>query len=98
VSVHPGVVTTDLLNTLSAPRKALYRAANWIQGVSFIPPEKGRLNQLWAAAGAQRSELVNGAFYTPVGVLSNGDLDATAKSEEFATELWRWSNEVLDKF
>jgi NAD(P)-dependent dehydrogenase (short-subunit alcohol dehydrogenase family) len=96
VSVHPGVVTTDLLNSLSTSRKAIYKGFNWLQGISFIPPEKGRLNQLWAAAGVASSQLVNGAFYMPVGVFSNGELDTMAKSEEFATELWRWSNEVLD--
>jgi hypothetical protein len=74
------------------------KSVNWLQGISLIPPEKGRLNQLWAAAGAARSQLVNGAFYMPVGVLSNHELDTTAKSEAFATELWRWSNEVLDGF
>jgi hypothetical protein len=75
----------------------MIKSINWLQGTSLIPPEKGRLNQLWAAAGSARAQLVNGAFYMPVGVLSNRDLDTTAKSEQFATELWRWSNEVLDK-
>ena len=98
VSVHPGVVTTDLVNSLSTSRKAMIKSFNWLQGISFIPPEKGRLNQLWAAAGGARSQLINGAFYMPVGVLSNRELDSTAKSEEFATELWRWSNEVLNNF
>ena len=69
---------------------------NWLQGVSLIPPEKGCLNQLWAAAGAERSMLVNGAYYMPVGVLSNHKLDSVAKSEEFASKLWQWTNDVLD--
>ena len=95
VSVHPGVVTTDLVNNLSASRKALVYTANWVQGISLIPPEKGCLNQLWAAAGSERTEVVNGAFYMPVGVLSNNKLDSVAKSEDFASELWRWTEEVL---
>jgi hypothetical protein len=98
VSVHPGLVDTDLLNTLSMARKLFVLGAAKLMGVSAIPQEKGRLNQLWAAAGAKKSDLVNGAFYMPVGVQSNDKLDKTAKSAEFATELWTWTQDVLAKF
>jgi hypothetical protein len=96
VSAHPGVVTTDLVNNLTPGRKAFTYGVNWLMGVSLIPPEKGCLNQLWLATGSERKEVVNGAFYNPVGVLSNDNLDSVAKSEKFASELWRWTNEVLD--
>jgi hypothetical protein len=66
-------------------------------GVSLIPPEKGCLNQLWVAT-SERSKIVNGAYYIPIGVLSNNKLDSVAKSKEFASELWRWTGEVLDEF
>ncbi|KAI0602352.1 oxidoreductase [Biscogniauxia sp. FL1348] len=95
VSVHPGVVKTDLVNTLSSKAKAFVYATTWIQGMSLLEEEQGCLNQLWAAAGARRNELVNGAFYTPVGVLSNDQLDCAAKSEKLAGELWNWTDEVL---
>lgn len=47
------------------------------------------------AAGAQRNELVNGAYYRPVGVMSNSDLDKIATSQEFANKLWTWTDEAV---
>lgn len=98
VSVHPGVVKTDLVNTLSFADTAFLRLANWIMGVPIIEPEEGVLNQLWTAAGASRNDLVNGAYYKPVGVLSNSDVDKdkAAKNEEVANKLWTWTSDVLD--
>lgn len=98
VSVHPGVVKTDLVNTLSFTDSAFLHIANLIQGVSILTPEEGVLNQLWTAAGAKRNDLVNGAYYKPVGVLSNSDVnkDKAAKSQEVANKLWTWTSEILD--
>jgi hypothetical protein len=55
---------------------------------------QGRLSQLWAAAGAERDELVNGGF----GRYSDDRLDKTAKSEKLAGELWTYTQDVLAKF
>ncbi|KAK4068183.1 hypothetical protein Trihar35433_6743 [Trichoderma harzianum] len=98
VSVHPGVVKTDLVNTLSFADSAFLRVSNFILGTSILTPEEGVLNQLWTAAGANRNELVNGAYYRPVGVLSNGDVskDKMAMNEEVAHKLWTWTSEILD--
>ena len=97
VSVHPGVVKTDLVNTLSASEKALVYVANWLKGVTLMEEDQGCLSQLWVAAGARRSQLVNGAYYRPVGVMSNSDLDEVAKSEEFASKLWTFTDDALVK-
>ncbi|KAI1210801.1 oxidoreductase [Annulohypoxylon truncatum] len=97
VSVHPGVVATDLVNNLPNMRKVLVYAANWLMGVGVVDGKKGRLSQLWAAAGASRNELVSGAYYTPVGILSNDKLDNFAKSEELAHELWLYTENALSK-
>ncbi|KAI1136803.1 oxidoreductase [Hypoxylon sp. FL0543] len=97
VSVHPGVVATDLVNTLPPMRRAFVYVANWLMGVSVVDEKKGRLSQLWVAAGAKRDELVNGAYYMPVGVLSNDKLDNVAKSEELARKLWTYTEDVLSK-
>ncbi|KAI0837430.1 oxidoreductase [Hypoxylon sp. FL0890] len=97
VSVHPGVVATDLVNTLPPVRKALVYVMNWLMGVTVVDEKKGRLSQLWVAAGAKRDELMNGAYYMPVGVLSNDKLDSVAKSEELARKLWTYTEDVLSK-
>lgn len=65
----------------------------WFKNVPQFSAEQGALNQLWAAAGAERSALINGAYYTPIGVVEQ--LDEVAQSQEFATKLWDWTNEVL---
>ncbi|KAI1089955.1 oxidoreductase [Rostrohypoxylon terebratum] len=96
-SVHPGVVATDLVNNLPTMRKAMVYGVNWLKGIKIVDEKKGRLSQLWAAAGASRNELVNGAYYMPVGVLSNEKLDKFAKSEELAGELWSYTESVLSK-
>ncbi|KAI0452941.1 putative short-chain dehydrogenase [Xylaria acuta] len=98
VSVHPGVVKTDLVNTLSLSEKALIYGPNFLKGVTPMEEEQGCLSQLWAAAGARRDELVNGAYYRPVGVMSNSRLDRIARSEEFASKLWTWTDEAVAKF
>ena len=95
VSVHPGVVSTPLVGNLPAARKALVYAAN---PGNVVSPEQGAKNQLWAAAGGKRDDLVNGAFYLPVGELAQCRLDDVAKSEKFAEELWDWTEGVLREF
>ncbi|KAI1442444.1 oxidoreductase [Annulohypoxylon stygium] len=97
VSVHPGVVATDLVNNLPTMRKAMVYGTNWLMGIKIVDEKKGRLSQLWVAAGASRNELVNGAYYMPVGVLSNDKLDKIAKSEELARELWLYTESALSK-
>lgn len=69
--------------------------SHWIRGVGVLPIEKGCLSQVWAAAGAGKDELVNGAYYTPVGVV--GNKDSLAQDEKFGARLWKWTNEVLDE-
>ncbi|KAI1275928.1 putative short-chain dehydrogenase [Xylaria sp. FL0933] len=95
ISVHPGVVKTDLVNSLSLSEKAVIYGANFVKGLKLMEEEQGCLSQLWVAAGARRDELVNGAYYRPVGVLSNSALDKIATSEEFAKRLWTWTDDAL---
>jgi len=71
---------------------------NYLMGVSLLREEQGCYSQLWCAAGGKRNEMVNGAWYMPVGVMSNDKLDKTAKSLELATKLWDWTQDVLAKY
>lgn len=95
VSVHPGVVNTGLVSNLSASKKALVYVGNFGK---VVGTDEGVKNQLWAAAGARKDEIVNGAFYLPVGESAQCRLDSVAKSERFATELWDWTEEALERF
>ncbi|CAK7200946.1 hypothetical protein SEUCBS139899_003646 [Sporothrix eucalyptigena] len=98
VSVHPGVVETGLVTNLGYMRKKFVYVANTIMGADpIVAPEQGCYNQVWAAAAAKKSELVNGALYYPVGKLSNSDLDKVAQDPELAIKLWDYTNDELAK-
>lgn len=97
VSVHRGVVETELVTKLMPVRKGLVYAKNWVQGVSLMKPEQGCLSQIWVAT-AEGAGIVNGGFYTPVGVLSGRMLDEDARDLGLAGRLWDWTEEVWTRF
>ena len=56
---------------------------------------EGAHNQLWAAAGAKREELVDGAYYTPVGKSHAGN--KFVKDKAGGKKLWDWTEAELKK-
>ncbi|KAJ4380956.1 hypothetical protein N0V86_003303 [Didymella sp. IMI 355093] len=99
VSLHPGVIFTDLFQSLRA--NVFLKAGLWIYGLFFfiIPghfksPEGGALNQTWAAT-ARKEELVNGAYYKPVGVKSEGS--KAARDAGLQKKLWEYTEAELGK-
>ncbi|KAH7124382.1 hypothetical protein EDB81DRAFT_912736, partial [Dactylonectria macrodidyma] len=92
VSVHPGVVKTELVTNLTFVRRAFVYISNFLMGTPFMEPKQGSYSQLWAT-GAGREQLVSGAYYTPVGVET--EVDATSNSGEVATKLWNWTQDTL---
>ena len=98
MSIHPGVVETALVTELGYLRKKFVYIANTLLGADpIVRPEQGCYNQVWAAAAAKKSKLVNGAVYYPVGKMSNSDLDKVAQDPKLAAKLWDWTNEELAK-
>jgi NAD(P)-dependent dehydrogenase (short-subunit alcohol dehydrogenase family) len=95
VSVHPGIVDTGLVTNLPAWRRWLIYFLIFFLGTPAMSEERGRMSQLWVAAGGYRNEIQNGAYYEPVGVL--GDTDSAEKSEKLARDLWDWTAKVLEK-
>ena len=95
ISAHPGVVATDLVNTLGVRDKLMVYAGN---GWKLNTENEGVLNQLWAATAANKAKLVNGAFYMPVGILAQEKLDKTAMSQKLARELWDWTDQALSGY
>lgn len=98
VSVHPGAVNTESITSIPWYVKLTTVIYLFFTGVTFMEVDKGRLNQLWTAAGAQNNELVNGGFYMPVGRLSDDSLDKTATNPQLAQQLWVYTQDVLSKF
>lgn len=99
VSIHPGVILTDLYNGL---RKNFFlKIAVFIYGrlMPFLPghfsdAKGGALNQTWAATVA-KDGLQNGGFYRPVGVKSGGS--GGSRDEGLAKKLWEWTEAELGK-
>ena len=95
LSIHPGVIATELVGNLGLINRAFVYATNVGQMITL---QEGTHNQLYVAAGAKKERLINGAFYIPVGVLSNSTLDQVAKSEKLAMDLWEWTENALKDF
>ncbi|PSN61512.1 NAD(P)-binding protein [Corynespora cassiicola Philippines] len=89
MSIHPGVVDTDLQTDAGG---------NWVIGAFqklFIPfikisVEEGAKSQLWAATA---EGVVNGEYYEPVGVAGRGS--ALSKSRDLGEKLWWWTEDEL---
>lgn len=99
VSLHPGVILTDLYSSMQS--NVFMKAALWFYGlmVPFLPghyadTKGGALNQTWAAV-AKKEDIVNGAFYRPVGVKSSGS--KFARDKGLAKKLWEWTEGEFGK-
>lgn len=90
VSLHPGVIKTELANDLpSAHRLFINLSSSWMA----IPVEDGAKNHLWAST-VPVGELLNGGFYEPVGEV--GREFAMAKDAELSQRLWDFTQGELE--
>lgn len=91
ISYNPGQVYTDLFRKSTGINQWFMTFVGipfaWLTGVT---PEKGAENGLWAATS---SDLKNGAYYDPVGVLREDKKFFT--DQKLADELWEWTNREL---
>ncbi|KAL4984089.1 hypothetical protein BDW68DRAFT_190756 [Aspergillus falconensis] len=94
VSVHPGIIVTDLYAAASASSPIAAWAIRLL-GMVGTKLEQGAWNQLWAAVGAKKGELVNGAYYTPVGIVKPRNRYVTDK--EMGRRLWEWTEAELKR-
>ncbi|KAL1622977.1 hypothetical protein SLS56_008515 [Neofusicoccum ribis] len=88
VSVHPGMVATNLhRESTGFFLTAFLNVAIWTVAT---PVEKGALSQLWAAVSPDAE---TGEFYAPVGVPGKGSL--RSRDRELQEQLWGWVQEEL---
>ncbi|GFF81891.1 hypothetical protein CNMCM6936_006625 [Aspergillus lentulus] len=92
VSIHPGVVSTGLVDNQTRGNRAFVYVTTIGK---MVKPAEGAYNQLWAAT-ASKEELVNGGFYEPVGV--PGKLYRAAGDDALAGRLWEWTEEALGEY
>jgi NAD(P)-dependent dehydrogenase (short-subunit alcohol dehydrogenase family) len=94
VAVHPGLILTDLYLAKDKSNFIVKVAMTYVAPLFFQLPTDGAYNQLWAAT-APRDQVVNGAYYLPVGKISGGT--KYARDEELADRLWDWTEQQFDK-
>ena len=94
VSIHPGIIMTDLYGPLNE-RSAVAALGHKFMGCVGTSVPQGACNQLWAAAGAKKEELTNGAYYVPVGNLKSQN--RFSSSEDMGKRLWEWTDAELEK-
>lgn len=92
VSVHPGVIKTNLMNGatgLSAPIRVLSKVAHRM----LASVEEGVKNQLWASFAP---EAQSGLYYLPVGI--SGKESDLAKDPAKEEEVWQWTEKELSRY
>ncbi|KAF2083608.1 NAD(P)-binding protein [Saccharata proteae CBS 121410] len=99
VSVHPGVILTDLWGPLGAQNllmKPIVAVMGLLGPLLFSTVRTGARNELWAAA-AQKGVggVVSGAYYLPVGAPCLGS--AWARNEGLAERLWDWTEGEFER-
>jgi NAD(P)-dependent dehydrogenase (short-subunit alcohol dehydrogenase family) len=92
VSLHPGVVKTDIWTPNPSTNFITRYGPKLFGPLMFDNTETGALTQLWAAAGAKKEELVNGAYYIPVGKLKKTNW---ASDVGAGRRIWEWTEKEL---
>ncbi|OLN96817.1 putative oxidoreductase C736.13-like protein 1 [Colletotrichum chlorophyti] len=91
VSVHPGIVETNLTDSITNNSNFLVGMAVYLGlKIVAVSPQKGALNQLWAAFSP---DVKSGTFYCPVGVAGKGTQLSEDKGKR--EELWEWTEGEL---
>ncbi|KAJ7603928.1 hypothetical protein B0H17DRAFT_1165213 [Mycena rosella] len=95
VSVHPGIVATDMVLNAPWTMKLFLKVIQMWTGEAIVKPETGALNQVWAATAA-KTELVNGEYYVPVG--KPGKHTKLSADKKLAEKLWEWTEKELEGY
>lgn len=92
VCVHPGVIATELVTSLSWLDRSIVYLTNFN---TMVSPEQGVLNGIWACT-TPREGIQSGDFYEPVGEL--GTHTKWSKDPVLAEKLWDWTNDALKEY
>jgi len=89
-SVHPGLVSTNMLSNLERP---LGRWETWLLHKFQMSVENGALTQIWAATSPEAGS--KGAYFVPFG--EKVDPSAQACDQNMAQQSWTWMEETMQK-
>ncbi|KAK0648935.1 hypothetical protein B0T16DRAFT_507361 [Cercophora newfieldiana] len=95
VAVSPGFVETEMVEGMRFCDRVGTRVMGLLAG-GLVSPEEGARNQVWAAT-VERGELVNGAVYDPVGVVSSG-MTGVATDPVVGERLWEWTEKEISSW
>lgn len=90
-AIHPGVVNTNLTNTLKENSFPMRVVTTMFSAIVGVHVEKGVLNQLW---GSVSPNVVSGEYYEPVGLAGRGT--KWTNDSKLAEKLWTWTEKELD--
>ncbi|KAK1711807.1 short chain dehydrogenase [Colletotrichum lupini] len=91
VSVHPGIVDTNLAQSIISKSNFVLGTIVYLgTKIVAVSPQKGALNQLWASFSP---DVKSGTFYFPVGVTGKGT--RLSKDKDKREELWKWTEDEL---
>lgn len=93
VAVHPGIVQTNLVSSMSFMKR--FTMALGTFGQKRSTPAEGAMNQTWAAT-APKSSVKSGVYYVPVGV--EGNREGKGKDQVLAKKLYDWTQVELTNF
>ncbi|KAH8749934.1 hypothetical protein F5883DRAFT_694522 [Diaporthe sp. PMI_573] len=88
VSVHPGMVKTDLQT--SGGNLLMRSFQKFVVPLMGVEVDEGVKSQLWAATAAG---VESGEYYEPVGVVGRGS--ALSKNQDLGRKLWEWTEKEL---
>lgn len=93
VSIHPGVILTDLFGNIpfSVKLPVLLMSLG-----AKTPVEEGHYNQCWAAT-CEKDKLRNGEYYEPVGKVGDRTTKLS-KDNALAKKLWDWTEKEIQPF
>ncbi|KAG8784133.1 hypothetical protein FRC16_002237 [Serendipita sp. 398] len=88
ISVHPGVIDSEL-------KRELDFVAQWIYGMIGYPATLGAVTQLYAA-NAPEAEVYSGKYLVPLARVGTSSMNA--RDQPLAIKMWRWCENELKDF
>ncbi|KAH7016674.1 hypothetical protein EDB80DRAFT_565614, partial [Ilyonectria destructans] len=94
ISIHPGVVATNLSNSFFGSSNFLLAGSvKLVLKFMSVSVEKGALNSLWTATSKNAK---SGEYYHPVGVTGKGS--NLSKDNKVRDQLWEWTEKELQAY
>ncbi|OTA00300.1 short-chain dehydrogenase/reductase [Trichoderma parareesei] len=94
VSLHPGMIQTDLYATTTSSSFLLRTLLRFFGPLVYHDVGYGALTQLWAAT-VDKSKLKQGGFYVPIGKLDNKNKFAV--DDDMQKRMWEWTEGELEQ-